>query len=227
MSDELISFKESSGHYLNLQLNIPNECPFCHQGILPEIACQTEYNEQLNLNVGILFKCPKCKKFFAREYSVINSFNHSISGKKTTPVLYNAVKKLKYDLPEEIEIISESFKQIYTQSLIAESDGLMLVSGIGFRKSIEFLIKDFLINYQNQNSEQIAKLPLAQAINKIENKKIQNLSKATTWLGNDETHYQRKYDDKDVNDMKRFIKALTFYISSEIVADEASDFINN
>lgn len=90
MSDELISFKQSSGHYINLQLNVPNECPYCHQGILPEIACQTEHNEQLNLNVGILFKCPKCKKFFAREYSVINSFNHSISGKKTTPVLYPA-----------------------------------------------------------------------------------------------------------------------------------------
>ena len=227
MSDELISFKSSSGRSLNLQLNVPNECPFCHQGILPEISCQTEYNEPLNLNVGVLFQCPKCKKFFAREYSITSGFTNNIAGKKTFPVLYNVVKHLKYDLPEEIGIVSESFKQIYTQSLIAESDGLTLVSGIGFRKSIEFLIKDFLINYQDQDREQIAKLPLAQAIGKIENKKNQNLSKATTWLGNDETHYQRKYDDKDVNDMKRFIKALTFYISSEIVADEASDFINN
>lgn len=44
-------------------------------------------------------------------------------------------------------------------------------------------------------------------------------------LGNDETHYLKKYADKDVNDMKKFIQALAYFISSELAADEAHEFI--
>lgn len=228
MNYELIGFKTMSSNTLvNLKIDLPDECPYCNQGISPKISTKTEYNDKLNLNVGILYQCPTCKKYFSREYLVDKDFDVRISGKNTRLIKYDVLKKVSYDLPSEIDIVSKPFKEIYMQSLLAESEGLDLISGIGYRKSIEFLIKDFLINYQDQDSEQIAKLPLAQAIGKIENKKIQNLSKATTWLGNDETHYQRKFDDKDVSDMKRFIKALTFYISSEIVADEASDFINS
>ena len=68
-------------------------------------------------------------------------------------------------------------------------------------------------------------MPLSQAIDKFNNPKIIALAKASTWLGNDETHYLKKYADKDVNDMKKFIQALAYFISSELEADEAHEFI--
>jgi len=70
-------------------------------------------------------------------------------------------------------------------------------------------------------------MPLSQAIDKLQSQKIKDLVKASIWLGNDETHYIKKYEDKDINDMKRFIRALAYFISPELTASEAQEFINN
>lgn len=58
-----------------------------------------------------------------------------------------------------------------------------------------------------------------------------SLAKAATWIGNDETHYTRKYEDKDISDMKKYIRALSNYLSSEYLVSEylvseSSLFIN-
>lgn len=227
MSSEIISFIQlNTGGSTNFQIEIPEKCPFCFKSISAKIASKTPYDHQQKLNIAVLFQCPSCKKYFGNEYSIIDSFSSTFSGYKTNHITYKITKNIKYDLPAEIEKVSSSFKVIYTQALIAESENLDQICGIGYRKSIEFLIKDFSINFMKQDKEQISKLPLGQAIKKIENDRIQSLATASTWLGNDETHYQRKYENKDLTDMKRFIKALTFYISSEIVASEAEEFIS-
>lgn len=227
MSTELITFGvlESSSN-VKMQIEIPEVCPYCFKSISAKVASTTKFDLKQMLNVSALFQCPSCKKFFAKEYEVISGFNNTISGHHTKLIPYKLVKNITYDLPDEIESVSKSFKEIYYQALVAESENLEQICGIGYRKSIEFLIKDFSINFMNQDKEEIAKLPLGQAIKKIKNDRIQSLATASTWLGNDETHYQRKYEDKDLTDMKRFIKALTFYISSEVVASEAEEFIS-
>lgn len=115
--------------------------------------------------------------------------------------------------------------EIYTQALSAEYYNLTEISGIALRKSIEFLIKDYLINFKKEDPTSIKSIMLGQAIKRIENLTVQNLAKATTWIGNDETHYERRYEDKDVNDMKRFIRALVHFISFELIASEAEDFV--
>lgn len=58
-------------------------------------------------------------------------------------------------------------------------------------------------------------------------RKIKNLAKASIWIGNDETHYVRKYEDKDIKDLKRFISATVAYITYELIADSAQEFVNN
>lgn len=227
MSTELINFQHlNNSTYVNMQLEIPDSCPYCFKSISARVMSKTKYDSQQKLNVSVLFQCPSCRKFFAKEYKVGSEFNRDINGYRTNLIPYKMVKNITYDLPEEVESVSKSFKEIYYQALVAESENLEQICGIGYRKSIEFLIKDFLINFMNQDKEKISKLPLGQAIKKVENDRIQSLATASTWLGNDETHYQRKYEDRDLTDMKRFIKALTFYISSEVVASEAEEFIS-
>lgn len=227
MSFERILFKLTSSNSSNyISIDVPNKCPHCFDSIRPHIVSKTDYDDKLKLNVAVLYQCPSCQKYFANEYHLNNSFNNSISAFESVLIPYVYKSLVKYDLPDELENISHTFVEIYTQSLTAESDGLSQICGIGFRKAIEFLVKDFLINFQKEDSDKIAKLQLSQAISKLESHKIKSLALASVWLGNDETHYQRKYADKDVNDMKKFIRALAYFISSELTASEAQDFIN-
>lgn len=211
---------------LQTQIEYENNCPHCDLLIQPHFVYASTYDDRLKQTFAVLFQCPFCKKYFVYEYSVNHdSIKAGVQFIQTTYIPHIYKKNAKYDLPEELAAISPSFKNIYLQSLTAEADGLGQLTGIGFRKSIEFLIKDFLIFHQNEDSEKITKLPLGQAIKLLQFEKIKHLAMASVWLGNDETHYVRKYEDKEVCDMKKFIRALAFYISSELVAKEAEEFV--
>ncbi|WP_233554903.1 DUF4145 domain-containing protein [Atopobacter sp. AH10] len=103
---------------------------------------------------------------------------------------------------------------------------LDLIAGVGYRKATEFLIKDYAIHRYPENQNKIEKQPLAQVIkeNFTDFPKLQNLSTAVAWIGNDETHYVRKHDDKDLDDLKRFINSAVHFISADLDADEALSF---
>lgn len=42
------------------------------------------------------------------------------------------------------------------------------------------------------------------------------MASRAVWLGNDETHYTRKWEDKDINDLKSIIELTLHWIESEI-----------
>lgn len=133
-------------------------------------------------------------------------------------------------LSPEIQGAFKSFSDIYTQSVKAEKEGLDRLSGMGYRKAIEFLITDFLIQYPaNGATEEWLKSPdtsLSNKIDKIENIRIQNLAKAISFLGNDETHVARRHPEHDISSMKAFIKAFLSFIENEMAYQEAEALIN-
>lgn len=229
MNEILVKFGnvKDSRSFSNINISIPNFCPFCHKNMSPSISEKTRYDNILKKNIAVLFQCSYCYKYFSAEYKV-NKFINELQAHTSEKLSNVPSVKIKYSLPEEIDVFSTQFRKIYTQSLTAEAHGLTAISGVGYRKSIEFLVKDFLIYFvKHEDTEKIKTMPLSQSIKKIDNDKIVSLAIASTWLGNDETHYQRKFENKDVEDMKKFIKALTFYVSSEVVAFEADEMINS
>jgi hypothetical protein len=42
-----------------------------------------------------------------------------------------------------------------------------------------------------------------------------------TWLGDDETHYERRWIDKDMGDLKRMIDLVLHWIQAEQLTAEA------
>lgn len=52
-------------------------------------------------------------------------------------------------------------------------------------------------------------------VNKIYNSSINELVRRATWLGNDETHYIRKWEDRDIHDLKNLIDLTCQYITME------------
>ena len=100
----------------------------------------------------------------------------------------------------------------------------IFLAGMGYRKALEFLIKDYLIKNNPDTEEGIKKKMLSTCIEEhIVNDKIKMLAKKTNWLGNDETHFLRRYGDKDetVEKIKKFIEAILYYLEMESVLDEA------
>lgn len=227
MPYEIVNFKiKGTASETSMKIDIASKCPHCFDRIKPHIIYKTDYDSKIKPPVAILFQCPSCLRYFVYSYELTGTSDGTSGAYITNLIPYTYKGLIEYDLPVELETISKAFKEIYTQSLMAETDGLSQITGIGYRKSIEFLLKDFLIIYQKEDAEIISKMPLSQAVDKLESSKIKSLAKASIWLGNDETHYVKKYEDNDVSDMKRFIRALGFFISSELTANEAQDFIN-
>ena len=55
----------------------------------------------------------------------------------------------------------------------------------------------------------------------INNPQLKIASSRATWLGNDQTHYEQKYTDKDIDDLKRLIELSVHWISMICLTDEA------
>jgi hypothetical protein len=50
--------------------------------------------------------------------------------------------------------------------------------------------------------------------------RIQATASRATWLGNDETHYVRTWEDKDLSDLKKLIDLTLYWIGAEILTRE-------
>lgn len=207
-----VSVTNPSGYYSNVsQYNI--ECPFCHSYIVPNYLC---------LDHDTLYaSCPNedCKRHF------VLSLN---KGTGFTSVEPNAIPKSKA-FSETISKISGQFATIYNQAYYAEQMGLDQICGVGYRKAIEFLIKDYLISKETdaQKIEIIKNKFLGNCIkDDVQDKNIREVAKRAVWIGNDETHYVRVWADKDVQNLKQLIELTVRWIENEIETEQVLQEIN-
>lgn len=205
-----------------------NKCPICNNSIAP--VEKSKFFNSDSKKYFFMFECPACNKGF------ITHYNYTNERKIKNNISYNMLKLVNsypkvpelHQFDENIKKLSSNFCEIFNQAYVAEQMNLNEIAGIGYRKALEFLIKDYCIDKNKEQEEKIKKEPLSQVItNYILSDKIRNLAKASIWIGNDETHYVRKYEDKDIKDLKRFISATVAYITYELIADSAQEFVNN
>jgi len=73
-------------------------------------------------------------------------------------------------------------------------------------------------------SDEIKRQALAICIReRVSNSNIVTTATRAAWLGNDEVHYQRKWEDKDVQDLKRFIALTVHWIQMEELTKKAAE----
>lgn len=204
---------------------LPDECPQCHHKITPhKIGCYLNQKKGLTKGVfEVILKCPNvsCYEFFIAYYSRKDIQRNAFDFVSCAP------KKFKEQIfPDKIKDISPDFCKIYNQSLSAEDSDLQEICGTGYRRALEFLIKDYLINKTDKEDEKeaIKNEKLGTCIKtRIEDSKIKEVAKRATWLGNDETHYTRKWEDKDLQDLKKLINLSVHWIEAEILTKELMD----
>lgn len=57
----------------------------------------------------------------------------------------------------------------------------------------------------------------------VDDERIKQCAKRAVWLGNDETHYLRKWQDKDINDLKILIKLTINWIENILLTNKYSE----
>lgn len=204
----------------------PDICPQCHHALHPKVLTSTLNGDSAtlpNIFLEIAYKCThrSCQSMFIGQYK---RYQQHSSGQMGGVFRLEKCVPLKYIAPEifpEVEEISPGFKNIYEQAYAAEAAQLDEISGVGYRKALEFLIKDYCIYKNPENKEEIKSAFLGVVINKfVEDANLKACAQRAAWLGNDETHYVRKWENKDINDLKALINLSCVWVRSNILTEK-------
>jgi hypothetical protein len=169
----------SNGQNRNAVLDqTPNSCPVCHRLTTPaNVGSYFCSKEVLSLEpegewVEQVLRCPnrECGHVFIARYTAEWT-------KGMPPIQVGHPIKLKLShlipvtprptgMPPNVVALSPTFAKIFEQASTAEDMRLDEVAGVGFRKALEFLVKDYAISNHSTDAEVIKSLPLAQCITK-------------------------------------------------------------
>lgn len=181
---------------------LPDTCPVCSYAVSPEYILI--YSKD-RLTSELLCGCPRyeCGALFFAVYE----------GEDTDLVRCYPYSKVSKEFPEEVSELSPDFVAIYNQAHHAEQEGLSLICGVAYRKALEYLIKDYVLKLSPEEDSKVKAMPLQQCVQKfITEPTIKNMAERATWLGNDETHYIRKWENKDLQDLKNLIDLTVYFI---------------
>lgn len=188
-------------------VDVPNACPICHHhGETQVIQADAVEN---NSGVQVVCRCAYqgCRAFFICSY-----------GPKTSPALLS-VRPLKPKLsvfPQAVSDLSPMFISIFKEAEEASELGLGQIAGPGYRKAFEFLIKDYAKSLAPDKAAEIEKKFSGAVVTEfIADARIQAVARRCLWLGNDETHYLRKWTKQDIGDFVTLIKLTANWIEIE------------
>ena len=188
---------DGEGEFVDM---LPRQCPRCHNYISPvsrpggvAVEAMTDFV------ASVPFQCPACKWLFLATYR--HNEHQTLKLVSVTP--HEPIKK-SFGL---IDTLSPQFVLIFNQAAAAESFGLNEVCGLAYRKSLEFLLKDFCISETPGEAEAIKAMKLGEVIKmRLKDVNVQLAAEKATWLGNDEAHYVRKWENHDVQDLKSLLR---------------------
>lgn len=188
---------------------LPSVCPHCGYAIEPRylnaISASTATQGEIRLEIAYLCVRTACQKMFIATF-IGSSYDAT---QNHLPLRLRDVQPRTPQPPHmsaEVEGVSMQFTKVYRQAAAAESYSLDEIAGVGYRKALEFLIKDFCSAEHPDEADEIKRLPLAQVIGKyVADSNLKECARRATWLGNDEAHYERRWGDKDIRDLKTLI----------------------
>lgn len=189
--------------------DLPTKCPHCHHSITPN-PLFGHGNDQTE-DMEVLMYCPnsECDASFIAHYYDMGDAG-DFNGKTSIGNL------LTEEFTDTVKEISPDFCKIYNEANFAEQHQLLEICGVGYRKALEFLIKDYAILNNSEKEDGIKKSTLASVIGTyVDDKRMKSVSKRAVWLGNDETHYVRKWEEKDLKDLKTLISLTLHWIEME------------
>lgn len=188
----------------------PKTCPYCDLWIDAAHRTASFFDRSIPLEpslqtyLEVVFQCPSqdCSRLFIALYEIppLQSRGPFVLAKTVPATSHTRV------FDAFVKDVSPAFCDIWNQAYQAEQAGLAQICGMGYRKAVEFLVKDYLVRQKPHEESNIQNALLGACISKhIDDPRIRACAKRAAWLGNDETHSLRKWEGKDVKDLKTLI----------------------
>lgn len=214
--DKKETVKKLNFEHKDYTYTFPGYCPICNCYFIPVLKFENTYKTSImdNLIHYEVCECPACH----------NPFIAVWESSKYTDILklsYLAPKKFfKKEFEEIIKNISPDFIDIYYEAEKAEFVGLLKICGAGYRKALEFLIKDYAIYLDPSEQARIEKETLHNTIQRLGSDRLKTAAKKCSWLGNDQVHYKFMHSNSDIEDMKNLLDATVHWIMLEEITKQ-------
>lgn len=212
-----IQAENYEGSALRLRVTrYPDTCPICHHAIEAKFQDLAHVVPDDAPWLELVFQCPreKCQHFFISRYAGQGGIRGASSHYAFTGSL--PFEPHEPEFSETLTTISPKFCAISNEAQNAEQQGWTLIAGPGYRKALEFLVKDYLCRLRPADAEKIKAMQLAACIaNFVDEGRVKAVAARAAWLGNDETHYVRKWEDKDLEDLKKLLHLTVLWIEMQ------------
>lgn len=197
------------------KIDDPNICPHCHVVNIPKYqeSFSTEDTDDTDASIS-LWQCSNeyCRKIFValyrlrgHEYELARFLNGLPKG-PDWPKPIADLKSGSSDDPAQPE--PSKFIKTYLQSLEAEHNGLDEIAGMGYRKAIEYLVKDWAIQSNPAARAAIEASWLGKVITDHYEGDLKDILERATWLGNDQSHYNKLFEEYDLDILKDLIDLI-------------------
>jgi len=204
-------------------IGAPDACPICHHKVVPMVMKATMDGLVTRDRLQVAYLCPnrECGRMFIGIFNTPGGHQQGIfffeQVLPATPIVAQFSK--------EIRDLSPRFVDVHDDAEAAAAYGLKELEGMGLRKALEFLVKDFAMRGRDEAAiEMIRPMALAQVIeNYCDDAKLKMAAKRATWLGNDETHYVKRWEEKDVNDLRTLVRITVSWIEREILTEQFTE----
>lgn len=208
-----IEVKDEVGVSHSVSFSDPDYCPVCHLSIRPVYVTSVLRDSVLQ----VVYECPNdmCKRLFLAIFEE-GATQHGRVFYDLDRLDPETAEELV--LPVQVKTLSPRHARIMEQVSFAEKLGLDELVGVGMRKALEFLVKDYAVHKAPDKEDEIKEKSLGNCIGcYLDDQRIRACAERATWLGNDETHYVRKWNDKDVQDLRVLIKLTQNWIDNDLV----------
>jgi hypothetical protein len=209
---------------------IPDVCPICHFSVQPN-----EIDWVLTSSSGdpegileVVFQCPRheCQRLFIARYlrddflvgNILMGRQIRLNPRQFCFLEAVPATPVQPKLPPEVVNALPTFVEVYGQALAAEAYKLDQIAGPGYRRALEFLIKDYCISQHPAEEQTIRSLLLSACIRQyVDNPDVKSTAERAVWLGNDETHYEGRWDSMNIENLKELIQLTVNWIHSSIL----------
>jgi hypothetical protein len=203
-------------------LTDPNICPHCHVTNTPHNRYHEVTVDGMNNDVVIsIWICSNrsCQKSFVclhKWNGAAYNFVRFLNGLPKGPDWPQPIIELKDGKTISDEKKEDSrFILTYLQSLEAENYGLNELAGMGYRKAVEYLVKDWAIQNNPDKKEEIQKAWLGGVIKDYYEGDLKEILERATWLGNDQSHYIKLFEEFDLEVLKELIGLIMTELDSK------------
>jgi len=185
-------------------------CPYCGIGTDANRSDLKAFKVDDGIIADATYKCTSCDKVFHVSYVKLNDEELF----KPFSVYPNFQGR---SFSKGISEVLPRFVKLYNQAFKAEYDNNYELAGSGYRNALEILIKDYAINVLKHKKEDVIKFKLYGAITEyLPDVDMSNCADVVRILGNDNTHYERDYENIDFSVLKQYLNIFIDMIDVQI-----------